>query len=78
MIAAILAVAVGPVLDALAAGSPPAAALVGVIAGAGLLLVGAGVGYRAGPGRRERAWELQAVGIAVLAVGWLGVVTAQP
>ncbi len=75
---AILAVAVGPVLDAMASGTPPPAALIGVAAGAVLLLVGAGIGYRAAAGRRERAWELQAVGIAVLAVGWLGVVTAQP
>jgi hypothetical protein len=52
--------------------------MAGVIAGAGVLLAGAGLGYQAGPGRRERAWELQAVGIAVLAIGWLGVVTAQP
>jgi 4-hydroxybenzoate polyprenyltransferase len=74
---AILAVAAGPVLDAVASASPPVAALVGVIAGAGVLLAGTGLGHRAGPGRRERAWELQAVGIAVLAIGWLGVVTAQ-
>jgi 4-hydroxybenzoate polyprenyltransferase len=78
LIAAILAVAAGPVLDATASGSAPAAALLGVIAGAGLLLAGAGAGYRAGPAGRERAWEIQAVGIAVLAIGWLGVVTAQP
>jgi 4-hydroxybenzoate polyprenyltransferase len=78
LVVAILAVAAGPVLDAVAAGSPPAAALIGVLAGPVLLLAGVIVGYRAGPGRRERAWELQAVGIAVLAVGWLGVVTAQP
>jgi 4-hydroxybenzoate polyprenyltransferase len=78
LIVAILAVAAGPVLDAVAAGSAATAALVGVIAGAGLLLGGAALGYRARPERRERAWELQAVGIAVLAVGWLGVVTAQP
>jgi 4-hydroxybenzoate polyprenyltransferase len=75
---AILTVAAGPVLDAMASASPPVAAMAGVIAGAGVLLAGAGLGYQAGPGRRERAWELQAVGIAVLAIGWLGVVTAQP
>ena len=78
LIVAILAVAVGPMLDAMAAGSAQPAALIGILAGAVLLLAGAGVGYRAAPGRRERAWEVQAVGIAVLAVGWLGVVTAQP
>ena len=78
LVVVILGVAAGPVLDAMASGSPPVAALAGVIAGAGLLLAGAVVGYRAGPGRREQAWEIQAVGIAVLAVGWLGVVTAQP
>ena len=61
---AILAVAAGPVLDAVAAGSPPTVALIGVVAGAALLLVGAAVGYRAAtrasrtrlgaPGRRDR------------------------
>ncbi len=76
LVAVVLAIAAGPVLDAIAAGSAPAAAVAGVVVGAGLLLAGAAVGYRAGPPSRERAWELQAIGIAVLAVGWLGVVTA--
>ena len=62
--AAILAVAAGPVLDAVSAGSAPPVALIGVVAGAGLLLGGAGVGYRVGaraprtclgaPGGRDR------------------------
>jgi 4-hydroxybenzoate polyprenyltransferase len=77
LVVAVLAVAVGPVADGMSAGSAPALSLAGVVAGAGLLLAGVAVGRRGSPARRERAWELQAVGIALLAVGWLGVVTAQ-
>jgi 4-hydroxybenzoate polyprenyltransferase len=41
-----------------------------VIAGVGLLAVGLGLGLEEGRARR-RAWEVQAVGAAVAAVGWL-------
>jgi 4-hydroxybenzoate polyprenyltransferase len=46
-----------------------------LVAGALALGVGAVVGRRGSPNRRERAWELQAIAIAVLALGWLSVVT---
>ena len=75
---AVLAVALAPLVEAASRGSVPLPAGIAAGAGAGLLFAGAAVGYRAGPAGRERAWELQAIGIAVLAVGWLGVVTAQP
>ncbi len=78
LVVAVLAVALPPLVEATLRGSAPIAATIAAVAGAGLLFVASAVGYRAGPARRERAWELQAVGIAVLAVGWLGVVTAQP
>ena len=37
------------------------------------LLIGAGIGLArdGGPARRERAWELEAIGIGVLAAAWL-------
>ncbi len=36
-----------------------------------LVLVGAGLGRSRSPALLERAWEVQAVGTAVLAIGWL-------
>lgn len=37
-------------------------------------IVGAAIGYDAGVERRERAWQVQAVGFAILAIAWLAVV----
>jgi hypothetical protein len=44
----------------------------GVVAG-GLLLAVIGACFLADerPGTRERGWELQAVGVAIAAIGWL-------
>lgn len=42
-----------------------------VVAGTAVLVVGVALGWRGDPGRRERAWEIQAVGLAVLGVGWV-------
>ncbi len=75
---AVVVIALPPLVDATTRGSAPWSATAAALAGVGLLLAGAGIGYRASPSRRERAWEVQAIGIAVLAVGWLGVVSAQP
>lgn len=33
---------------------------------------GIGVGWSGGPLRRERAWELEAIGVALLGAGWIG------
>jgi len=42
-----------------------------VVAVAALVpLAGAGYGRSGGPGRRERAWEVEAVGIAALGIAW--------
>ncbi len=53
-------------------GGPPVA--MGSAIGAGLV-IGAGVGWAhaptSPPARRERAWEIQAVGVALLAAAWL-------
>lgn len=45
---------------------------------AGLILVaiGAVLAYGGGPSTRERAWQLQAVGVGSLAVGWIAAVTS--
>jgi len=53
---------------ALLAGGPSA-----LVLGAGVLalLVGLGLGRSGGAQRRERAWELEAIGVAVVAGGWL-------
>jgi hypothetical protein len=53
----------------LAWGAPPA--IGGVIAGAGIVGIGIDAGRSRDPARLERAWELQAVGVAVLAAAWL-------
>jgi 4-hydroxybenzoate polyprenyltransferase len=38
-----------------------------------IVAIGVGLGWRGSARRRERAWEVQAVGIAVLAAAWLRV-----
>jgi hypothetical protein len=38
--------------------------------------IGVAVGRAGEPARRERAWEIEAVGALVLAVAWLWVVAA--
>lgn len=69
--AALVALVVGLALATLLAGSAPPAAVL-TAAGAGLV-VGSGVvlGHRADSARRERAWELEAVGVGLLAAAWL-------
>lgn len=52
---------------------PPAAALIGVgslVAAAGLALA-----HASGPQRRERGWQFQAIGIAVVGLGWVWATT---
>jgi 4-hydroxybenzoate polyprenyltransferase len=48
--------------------------LLGVAAGAAAVAMGVALGRDASPGRREMGWELEAVGVAVLAVCWVGAV----
>jgi 4-hydroxybenzoate polyprenyltransferase len=52
------------------------AALAGV--GAIVIVVGLAIGRSGPPARRERGWELQAVGVGVLAAGWLWAVVSGP
>jgi 4-hydroxybenzoate polyprenyltransferase len=61
--------------------TPAVRALPWVAAGAaGLVavLIGAVIGYRGAPTARERAWQLQALGVAILALGWIAAVISRP
>jgi 4-hydroxybenzoate polyprenyltransferase len=70
--AAVILAALG---SAAALGGDPAGMALGVL-GAAIVLVGVGLGWRSGDRARQRAWEVQAVGLAVLAAGWLGALAA--
>ncbi|HEV7604024.1 MAG TPA: hypothetical protein VGO15_03600, partial [Candidatus Limnocylindrales bacterium] len=48
---------------------PGSTALVGI--GGAIVGVGVVVGRSVAGGRLERAWELEAIGLAVMAAGWL-------
>ena len=69
--AVLLALVVGAALLTLAAAGAPMATLLGA-AGAGLIAaLGAVVGRAGASTRRERAWEIEALGVAALASAWL-------
>jgi hypothetical protein len=53
-----------------AAGASPFE-LVAIGAGVSVILAGTAIGRGAGPDHRERSWEVQAVGAAVTAIGWI-------
>ena len=64
----------GVVVAALAtmlSGAAGAAEVVTAGIAAAVLVVSLAIGRVADPGRRERAWELEALGLALLAVAWL-------
>jgi 4-hydroxybenzoate polyprenyltransferase len=63
------ATGIGLIATASAAWSTPAAAI--VVAGTAVVAFGLGLGRGRGPRARRRAWEVQAVGAAVAAVGWV-------
>jgi 4-hydroxybenzoate polyprenyltransferase len=65
--AVVVAAAVG---SAIILGGGPAGIALGLV-GAGVVAVGVGIGWGSGRRARQRAWEVQAVGLAVLAVGWV-------
>jgi 4-hydroxybenzoate polyprenyltransferase len=70
-----LAVAVAALGTALVVGGDPAGIAVGAL-GAGIAAIGVGLGWRSGRRSRQRAWEVQAVGLAVLAAGWVAALAA--
>jgi len=58
-------------------GGSPAIRAAGAIAGAATIALGIWLGRSGGPARRERAWELEALGVALLAIGWFGSLVGQ-
>ena len=69
--AGLLALVVALAIVTLVAGAAQPAALLAAV-GAGLVIgFGVALGHRADSERRERAWELEAVGVALLAAAWL-------
>ena len=64
---AVCLVALGSLLAA-DAGAP---AIGAVALSSGLVLAGVGLGRTSSPMRLERAWEVQAIGLAALAISWL-------
>lgn len=65
--AVVVAVAFATLVGAGAGGLPLVAACVAAV----VLAVGVGLGASAAPGRRERGWELEAIGVAGLAATWI-------
>jgi 4-hydroxybenzoate polyprenyltransferase len=69
--AALLAPVVLLALTTMLGRSPSAVVALGGLFAAGVICVGVIVGRSADSGRRERAWELEAVGVGLLAASWL-------
>ncbi len=61
--------------SALVLGGDAPGIAVGVV-GAGVVAAGVGIGWGDGQGARQRGWEVQAVGLAVLAAGWVAALAA--
>jgi 4-hydroxybenzoate polyprenyltransferase len=74
-LALVAAVGLAAVLSAVALGGSIGQVALVCLA-ATVPVVAAGVGSGGGPGRRERAWEAEAVGFALLAPAWLWVAIA--
>ncbi len=47
------------------------AAIAGALAATVVIAAGIALGRRGDPARRERAWELEAIGVGLLAAAWL-------
>ena len=69
--AGLLALVVALAIATLVAGTAPPVAVLGSVAAALVIGLGVVLGRRADSARRERAWELEAVGVALLAAAWL-------
>jgi 4-hydroxybenzoate polyprenyltransferase len=73
--AGLLAVVLGLAIATLVAAAAPPAALLGAV-GAGVVIgLGVALGRVADSARRERAWELEAIGVGLLAAAWLAGMT---
>jgi 4-hydroxybenzoate polyprenyltransferase len=74
-VAALLAITVAPQISSAAAGSEVAVLRIvrfaGIWLGVGLLAVGTALLASGRPGVRERGWELEAIGVAAIGLGWL-------
>ena len=72
LVASSLLVAVTVIaITTLVAWHAPFASILGAIVGTGVIGIGIAAGRDNRAARLERAWELQAVGVGVLAAAWL-------
>ena len=73
--AGLLALVVVSAIATSVAGTAPPAALLGAVGGGLVIGLGVALGHRGDSRRRERAWEIEAVGVALLAAAWLAGMT---
>jgi 4-hydroxybenzoate polyprenyltransferase len=69
--AVLMTAVVGAAIVTLAAGRAPVGALAIAIGAGCIVALGVAIGRRADSARIERAWQLQAIGVALLAAAWL-------
>jgi 4-hydroxybenzoate polyprenyltransferase len=69
--AVLLAVVLGAAIVTVVASGASTAAQAGVVGASLVVTVGAWLGRHADRSRRERSWEMEAVGVALLAAAWL-------
>lgn len=69
--AVLLGFVVGAAIVTLAGSEPSMAAMAGAVGASLVVLVGAWLGRSPSSDRRERAWEVEAIGVALLAASWL-------
>ena len=80
--AGLLVAAIGQALLSLPGGSAGGArpggtpSLIALVVGIGLIAAGVALGRAGGPRSRERAWELEALGVAAFGAGWVAAVAA--
>jgi 4-hydroxybenzoate polyprenyltransferase len=74
--AVLFTVVVAIALGSLAVRASSAVWIVGAIAASLVIGIGVGLGWRSDPERRERAWEIEAVGTGLLAAAWLAAMVA--
>lgn len=76
--AVLLGLVIGAAIVTLAAAGSSTAALVGAVGASLVVAVGVWLGRSPDSARLERAWELEAIGVALLAAAWLGGVPIDP